>query len=39
MSVDPLAWVAIGFLGSILAITFGILIFVMKKFGKKHGEL
>lgn len=38
MSVDPLAWVAIGFLVSILAITFGLLFWVMKKSGKKHGE-
>lgn len=38
MSIDPLAWIAIGFLVSILAITVGLLFWLMKMSGKKHGE-
>ena len=37
MTVDPLALVALGVLGSVLVITIVLFAFVMSKLGKKSG--
>ncbi len=37
LDIDPLAFIALGFLGAVIVLTFGLFWWIMSQGGKKRG--